>query len=277
MIKYPYKLFLVAIFSFVSSITHAEVSDASIDKLLELSGLTMQVEQFPGLIKAGMEEAKAYGAPIPDAEFSSMVYSIDEWISPSEIISGIRASVKNTINEQEARKLLAWYESDLGKEITRAEKSASTPEAYQQMVQSAQSLMADSERVEFANRLDELLGATDMTMDLQKSTGLAVYSAIFSALQPGTSVDMAQFEDEVDAENARARPDIKKLITVSFLYSYKDIAMDDLKKYESFLSDSATMKFNKTIMSSMNRELGSSVSKWAEKLAEIFIRNNQPV
>ena len=121
MIKHQYKLLLVAIFFFASSLSYADASDESINKLLDLSGLTMQVDQFPGLIKAGMEQVKQQGTPIPDSEYSSMVNSADESILPSEIIEGIRVSLKKSINEKEVQKLLAWYESDLGKEITHAE------------------------------------------------------------------------------------------------------------------------------------------------------------
>ena len=141
MIKHQYKLLLVAIFFFASSLSYADISDESINKLLELSGLTMQVDQFPDLIKAEIEQAKQQSTLIPDSEYGSMVNSFNESILPSEIIEGIRVSLKKSINEEEAQKLLAWYESDLGKEIRYAEESASTPEAYKQMRQSAQSLL----------------------------------------------------------------------------------------------------------------------------------------
>ncbi|MFP3976833.1 hypothetical protein [Marinobacter sp. KMM 10035] len=94
MIKHQYKLLLVAIFLFSSSLSYADVSDESINKLLDLSGLAMQVDQFPGLINAGMEQAKQQGTPIPDAQYRSMVNSADESIVPSEIIEGIRISLK---------------------------------------------------------------------------------------------------------------------------------------------------------------------------------------
>jgi hypothetical protein len=275
MIKHQYKLLLVAIFLFASSLSYADVSDESINKLLDLSGLTMQVDQFPGLIKAGMKQAKQQGTPIPDAKYSSMVNSADESFVPSEIIEGIRISLKKSINEKEAKKLLAWYESDLGKEITRAEESASTPDAYQQMMQSAQSLLENSERVEFANRLDVLMGATEMTMGIQEHIGIAVYSAIMTAMQPDAPLNIEPFKAQMDAESEQTHAAIKKMVTISFVYSYKNIKTKNLKKYEAFLNDATTMKFNKAIMDSMNGGLESSVSKWADLLAQIFKSKKQ--
>ncbi len=275
MIKNQYKLLLAAICFFASSLSYADVSDESINKLLDLSGLTMQVDQFPDLIKAGMEQAKQQGTPIPDAEYRSMVNSADVSILPSEIIEEIRVSLKNSINEKEAQKLLTWYESDLGKEITHAEESASTPEAYQQMMQSAQSLLNNSERVEFANRLDMLIGATDMTLGIQEHTGIAVYSAIMTVMQPGTPINIEPFKAQMDAVSVQTRAAIKQIVTISFVYSYKNIETYKLKKYETFLNDTITMKFNKTIMASMNKGLESSVSNWAGSLAKIFKNKKQ--
>jgi len=276
MIKHRLKiLLLIVMSSFVSSLSYADVSDESINKLLDLSGLTMQVDQFPGLIKAGMEQAKQQSGQIPDAEYSSMVNSADKSIVPSEIIEEIRVSLKKTIDEKEAQKLLAWYESDLGKEITHAEESASTPEAYQQMMQSAQSLLANPERVAFANRFDALVGATDMAMGIQEHTGIAVYSAIMTAMQPGTPLNIEPFKAQMDAESVQTRATVKQMVTISFVYSYKNIGTDNLKKYETFLNDVTTMKFNKTIIDSMNKGLESSVSKWADALAKIFRNKKQ--
>jgi hypothetical protein len=275
MVKHQFKLLLGALFLFASSLSYADVSDESIDKLLDLSGLTMQVGQFPGLIKEGMKEAKQQGTPIPDAQYSSMVKSADESIVPSEIIEGIRISIKKSINEKEAKKLLAWYESDLGKEITRAEESAFTPEAYQQMMQLAQSLLENSERVEFAKRLDVLMGATEMAMGIQEHAGIAVYSAMMTAMQPDVPLNIEPVKAQMNAASEQTRAAIKQIVTISFVYSYRNIETNNLKKYEMFLNDATTMKFNKVIIDSLNIGIESSVSKWADSLAKMFNSKKQ--
>ena len=119
-----------------SSASFAEVSDKSIDKILDLSGLTVQVAQFPGLIKTGMSLAMQQGEPLP--EINTMLKMVDETVLVSEILQGIRASLKSSLNENEAQQLLVWYESDIGKEITAAEEKASTPDAVKQIMQEAQ-------------------------------------------------------------------------------------------------------------------------------------------
>lgn len=274
MIKFQSKLLLVAAL-FLSSLSYAGVSDETINRLLDLSGLTVQINQFPSLIKAGMDQAKQQGTPLPDDEFSLLVNSANDSIIPSEIIDQIKVALKKTMNEKEANKLLAWYESDLGKHITHAEEGASTYEGYQQMMQSAQTLLENTGRVEFANRIDVLMGATDMSMEIQEHTNIAVYSAIMTAIQPDAPLNIEPFKAQMDATSEQTRASVKQMVTLSYVYSYRDIATDSLKKYEAFLNEPATIKFNKTIIESMNRGLESSISKWADALAQLFKNKNK--
>lgn len=276
MIKHQGKLLLLSILCFVPSSSLGEVPDDSVRKLLDLSGLTMQINQFPGLIKTGLEQAHQQGAAIPDAEFAAMLKSADESILPSEILEGIRISIKNSISEAQAKDVLAWYESDLGKQITAAEENASTPDAYQEMMQKAQSLLSDTERVAFAKRLDTLMSSTDMTMSIQEFSGLAVFSAIMTAMQPGVPLNVDPFKAQMAATRSQTRAAVEQMVVVSFVYSYQAIDLESLKKYEDFLSTPSATKFNKTVTDSMNREFSSAISKWADELAVVFKNNARP-
>lgn len=275
MIKHKYKQFLLIILFFTSSLSYADISDKSINKILDLSGLIMQVNQFPGLLKVGMEQAKQQGTPISDAEYNSMVMSVDESILPSDIIHKIRVSLKNSLSEAEAKQLLVWYESELGKEITTEEKNSSTPESYQLMMQSTSSLLENPERVAFAKRLDALIGATDMAMNIQEYSSIAIYSAIMTAIQPNSPPNLEPFKAQMDAESAQTRAALEQMVILSSVYSYQNIEIEKLNKYEAFLNEPATVKFNKVTTESMNMGIELSISKLADTLALIFKNKKQ--
>jgi len=264
------ELLLVTFLTLFCSLSFASASDKSIDKLLDLSGLTKQVKEFPGLVKTGMEQARQQGAAIPEDLFSKMTKSVDKSILPSEILDGIRSSLKKTICEDEAKKLLKWFESDLGRKITVAEEDASTPKAYQQMMGNAQALLTDSKRVEIAKRLDKLLGATDMAMNIQKYSGLAVYSAIMTAVAPGQPLNIEAYKSQMLAMEPQMRTNIEQLVIISFIYSYKTIDDKSLNKYEVFLNNSTTVKFYNAVMESMNKGFETATSKWAIEIGSIF-------
>jgi len=215
MIKPHHKILLLIICCFTSFLSFGQASDASINKIIDLTGLSKQINQFPGLVKAGMEQAKLQGTPIPEAEYNAIQKSVDESILPFDILEGIRHSLKKSITEEEAQELLAWYESDLGKEITMAEEKASTAEAYNEMMKEAELLVANTERVEMAKRLDILLGATDMTMNIQENTSIAIYSAIMLAMQPGTPLNLDPIRAQMDASRTQSRAANHQMVIIA--------------------------------------------------------------
>ena len=72
-------------------------------------------------------------------------------------------------------------------------------------MQEAQSLLARTERVEFARRLNALMDGTQTAMDIQAFAAVAVYSAIFSATQPDTPLNIGELKTRIEAANARTR------------------------------------------------------------------------
>lgn len=263
-----------ATFSFLlMSFSLASTADDSIDQLLKVSGIEDQVAQFPALIKQGMQQAKQQGTPIPETEFNSLLEAVDTTILASDIIAGIREQLETTLDQKETLKILAWYDTDLGKEITKHEKGASTPEALQEMMQSAETLLQDTERVEFANKVNELVGATDMAMELQRSSNIAIYTAIFTAMEPEAELDLAPILAQMDSVKDQMLAATNQMITVSFVYAYKNLEIEKLNSYETFLNDTTTMKFNDAALDSMSRGFGSSIEKWAGAIAQIMKQN----
>ena len=270
-----FKLLLPVILLSVSSFCYAEVTDESLNKLLDLSGITKQVGQLPGAIKGVIQQARQQGTPIPDEDHKAMMITIDQSMLPSEMVAEIRAPLKESISEEEAKQLLVWYGSDLGKEITSAEIKASTAEAFQEMMQSAETLMQDLERLEYAMRIDMLLGLTNMTMDVNKQTSIATHSAIMTAMQPDIPLDLEPLKAKMKAERAQTREAIKGMVLLSLVYTYKDLEIDKLNKYEKFLKDPITTKFNKMGIKGMNRALSSSVLKFTQALITMLESKKQ--
>jgi hypothetical protein len=250
-----------------------DIAKDSLDKLMSFSGLNKQVAQFPGMVWVGVEQARQQGSPIPDAEFVEIQRLIEGAFQPSEI----GKEIKNGISESEAKDLLDWYESGLGRRITKAEENASTPAAYQEMTKEAQSLLSDEKRVKFAKKIDSLVNATDMTMQLQEKIGVAVFTAISTVINPDQQVNIGPFEAQLSAQEQQVRANIEQLVIVSFVYCYKDIDMGSIEKYIKFLERSSTRKFNDSVIKGMNHALNQSIDKMAKSLAVVFKKYREKV
>lgn len=255
---------------FTSNVVSAgSISESSLNKLMALSGLNKQIAQFPAMVGAGLTQAQQQGTPIPTAEFSEMQKSVKSAFQPSGILKVIGKEIKNSVSESEAKQLLTWYKSSLGKKITKAEENASTHAAYQEMLKQAQALFAKTKRVQLAKEIDSLVNATDMTMQLQENTGVAVFTAISSAMNPGKAVNIKPYMDQMAAQKPKMRVNIEQLVVLSYIYSYKDIEIASIKKYIAFLKRPNTKKFNDSVIKGLNQ----SIDKIANSLAKTFKKN----
>ncbi|WP_299126270.1 DUF2059 domain-containing protein [uncultured Alcanivorax sp.] len=263
------RLFFAVFLGLFSLMCMADQRESNIDQLIVLSGLKTQVSSFPGQVKAGVLQAASPGG-IGEAQVSNILESVDNTIMPAVILREIRSSLAASLNDEETATLLKWYESDVGRRVTTAEEAASTPEAYEEMMQNAQMLTENDRRVQMAMRIDELVGATKMGMEMQDSTSVAIYSAMMAAMAPGQPVDIEAYEKEMEKIEPQIREQVQSLVMVSFLYTYQSISDDDMKKYEIFLSRPTSKKFNDSALSGMARGFDEVVNDLAGELAVIM-------
>lgn len=261
---------LLAMLCLCSVAWSSEISGDSLDKLMDLSGLDKQVVELPGMVMAGVQSASEEGAPISGAALTVMQEKVDAAFNPVVVREGIGSEIKNRISESDARELIVWYESELGRRVTREEEQASTPAAYQEMIGQAQPLLGDQQRVAIAQRINKLVNGTEMAMELQTNTGVAVFSAVSKALNPGEAIDIDGFRAMMAEQEPQIRQSIEQLLTLSFVYTYRNIDVAELEQYLAFLERPITMKFNDAGMTGMKTALNQSIQTMAESLAVEF-------
>lgn len=270
MIKRLYKSLLLITLLAPAVASSATISDNSLDKLMQQSGLNKQIQAIPSGILAGMQQSVQQGAPIDNEQLTKIQDSVNSAFQPTQISNTVSGTLKGVLSENEAEELLAWYGSALGKKITVAEEKASEASSYQDMLSQAQTLMADEERVALARRIDTLVKASEMSLDIQKYTAVAVYTSVAKALQPGKAVDIEPFEAELAKQETQMRQQIQQLITLSLVYNYRDFSIDEINQYIDFLKQPASKKFNNKALDGMKVAINSAVDNMAETLASVF-------
>lgn len=272
------RYFVLTIILCAPPASQAEVADGDIDQLLQLAGISAQVERFPELIKAGMRQARLDEELISESDFSTMLIRTDDTILPAEILGEVRDALRDALSEDDIEQLLAWYRSDLGREITGLEERAGTPEAYAQMESRAAALLEDTERVALAQRIDRIVGATELTMSIQEYTGIAVFSALTLALRPASAeLEIARFRKQMAAMRPLFREPTERMVIVSFVYTYEPLDAAKLGKFEAFLSRPETTRFNRTVVKGLGLGFGRSIDNWARALAQIFTHQEQQI
>ncbi len=255
-----------------------DVSPASLHRLLVLSGTAQQVQQIPVLLRLGLQEAKQrveLQAKTPSKkaafaiEFTQIEQVMNTTFRPADIMRIIAQHVTHNVSEQDARAMLAWFQSPTGRRISQAEENASTPQAYRQMIASARTSLANRPRVHFAIELDKLLHITKSAMTLDENNALAMFTALAGAAHPGHPVPTKAFRETIAQKLQQARPKFEMLTIITSVYTYRHIPMTSLHKYLTFLKTPGAMRFNKSLQRGLETGIRQAMTKLAKAIVVI--------
>ncbi|EPJ48977.1 MAG: hypothetical protein OFPI_26760 [Osedax symbiont Rs2] len=264
------KLFILCLTFSYSCFSWAEIDRQTLNKILISSGITAQLNQFPELIKQGLNAAAKPNQQIPAPMIKMMASTVDDSILASEILDGVALAIKHSLSQEQAQQVLHWYESELGSKITLAELNASSNSTFRQIIKQSKNLLLNTKLVNFAKRIDTLYAVTDTTMDMQNISGAGIYMVVMTALHPSGRASISQYNTYLNASKKQLRAAIEQVIILSFVYSYKDLSEQQLSEYEVFLTNEATIKFHRAVVSSINTQMSISVAKWADSLMLIL-------
>lgn len=262
------KFFSVVFLSLFALGVAAADKTQSIDQLLQLSGLNKQVSEVPGVVASGLQQGLASKQNISPADGQLILDSMGRHLRAADMLAHIRATLLNELTARDIQTLLQWYQSDDARIITAAEEAASTAEAYQAMTANAQAIMADTERVDLAKRMDKLLGSTEWGMEFQESVAVAIFSAVSTAVAPEQALQIEAYKSQMAQYRPQIRQSIEGGVLLSTVYTYRDIDSALLAKYETFMLDPAARKFHKVAMRSMGEGFEQGLTDWMVDLSK---------
>ncbi|MCO4780785.1 MAG: hypothetical protein KC646_00570 [Candidatus Cloacimonetes bacterium] len=248
------------------------ITTESFQKLMTLSGITKQVAEYPALIISGMNQSRLQGPPISEVLFTELTNATSSAFQASYFLDAIGHEIKSNVSEENAQKLFVWYESKLGKHVTQLEESASTPQAFQEMIQNARSLFAKKERLAMASTLDSFVNATEMTYQTQRDIALAVFSAISQANEEHPTKAINAFKIELDSQKGQMLNNSKQMVLLSLVYSYQSLDIEDLKQYLNFVGHPDTKAFNDATMKGLTKGFQKSTELLSTAAAKVFTK-----
>ncbi len=258
---------LTAVLTLSTGAAHAaSPSDKSVAELMELSGISKQIAEFPNALKQGFAQASQQGQ-IPPNLASQLQQQIDISLNEGLMLAGIEQSVQQKLSGAEVDKLLTWYRSDNGRKITAEEKKASEPAAQQEMMTKARELMQDTPRVKMAQRINQAAGVTDITVEMQKQVSVGIFAILSRAMQPEQEPNLAGFKIQLNQIEPQLRQQLDQVVTLALVYTYRNLQPETVQAYENFLIQPATKKFNRTVMISISDSIEKVVLQWAANMS----------
>lgn len=246
-----------------------QISIETLSKLTKLSGADKQVAGLSEIAWSGFVQGTREGPTIPPEELAKVKEAMESAFNSSDMMKTIKNEIRAEITEEEGLELISWYQSKAGVKITSAEEKASSNQAIQQMFKEARFLMEDQKKVKTAIRIDQLVNGTEMTLCLQRYSGIALFTAFESLKNPDTPVNIADFNTRMYAQEQQARGQAQKLTILSLVFCYKDIEQTVVDEYIEFLKTPTSRRYTKNAMEGFKEAFRKSTDQMATLLAEL--------
>jgi hypothetical protein len=243
------------------------------ETILDKSGLEMQIRQIPDIIAA------QYDHEIDDLQIKKATpireILMDEFRS-DKIYRDMKDYLLANFDEDRARELIAFFNSELVSRMTEREIQASDPDAARDMQNYLNGIDSDPsarERINLMIEFDHSLDGTSFTVELLSQ----LYVDMIRALEPALTSEQTLTSEQLEQYRADMYDNIYvpyRQVTVGFyLYAYRDVSTDDILRYKSFY-DSPTGFWYNQLAKSMVREAIGNARKRAATKVDALINGN---
>ena len=239
---------LAAFLALLSTWIAGTCSAASIDRLMDASGMRHALLQIPATIALSMD-APQPGVEMPQYVRVALKDAATQAFRAEQIIAAVRSRLARDLSEREIADVLAWLDTPLGKRISHLEMKASDPSAMSRIENYERELQRrpppKSRRV-LVQDLNVAIRATE--------TGLALMEAIAFASALGLNAAQPR-QAQIPAELLRrkireALPELQAqaeaTVAASLFYTYRPLPDRELAAYLGFLQSESGFAYSRS-------------------------------
>ena len=245
-----------------------------IEQIMEESGLNEMIEQMPAMAAMGFDQQQP--PPLNRDKYEKFREIFLETFEAE----GIRKTMLTHFNEQYDQErfseFLALIRTPLIQKMTALEIAESTPQAQRDMIRNGNIIMgqASQKRLDLARRLDEVTGATEMTLDTQMMVAGAMITNMNMIMPPEQRLSDRQVEQMLGQMRLQSRFPARQYTHLSFVYMYRSVSDEELEKYiqtyETEIGRWGT-KLMRDAWMKVSEEISSDL---AEQMKDAFIESN---
>ncbi len=228
------------------------------NKIVNRSGLSEMINQFPALLKEGIRQGAEQSGGNSQKMVMQISQIIDQTFGINESIEIIRNDLSDQLTGQELASVLEWLDSPLGKKITAMETAAMTSSSFQDMqsqLLGLQEKYRGSEREKLFQSFDKATNATEASLE----TAIAVQLTLASAISASSdNPQMPSYEDlkkSIEDNRFMMRGVIGQQVFANYLYTYQQLTDQELKAYVDFTASPAGNHYSLVVNESIKNVL----------------------
>lgn len=252
------KTLIIVMIAVQSFFAHAQSRDDLANKIVNRSGLSEMINQFPALLKEGIKQGAEQSGSNNQKMVMQISQIIDQAFGINESIEIIRKDLSDQLTEQELASVLEWLDSPLGQKVTAMEVAAMTSDSFQDMqsqLLDLQEKYRGSEREKLFQTFDKSTNATEASLE----TAIAVQLTLASAMSASSnSPQMPSYEylkKSIEDNRFMMRGVIGQQVFSNYLYTYQKLTDKELKAYVDFTASPAGKHYSLVVNESIKNVL----------------------
>jgi hypothetical protein len=234
--------------------------------LLDASGMSEQIGMLANMVSSSVLQGETDMSP-EEREKTSEVFA--KAFHEDKFKSFVHDEVNAALSPKDVEALLVWYGSDLGKRITSAETLA-TNAPQQELLTVLNKSRENQALMKIAADVLALTKSSELVIELQKNIALSAFAAASAHQAPGKPLNFDQVKPLIDQQMEMNRGQVEVMMLAYILYGWKDITMDDLKKYEAVLKAEAGTKFLESGNAGIFKGISLAFSDAIYNLVELY-------
>lgn len=256
----------------------AQTDGATAESLLRKSGLWEQLATIAPQIEAGLMESLSQARTKPSAaEVERIARVIKETHSDQRLRATTVRIVSGKLNGRLIADLQHWYDSPVGREITKLEE-ASTAEGGdpREVVRQGSELLGQTSQRR-RQLLEELLAETRAAEALTQitiNTSIAAQRGVASVLPDAPAVSAADLRAAIEAQRPQMLNAFSILALAGFAKAYESLPTEQLSEYVSFFKSNAGSHFNALCIEALDAALSEAAAELGQRLPSTDDRAN---
>ncbi len=267
----PLRMIAAALVGVTVLATQALAADpAAVRTMLEKSGFVAQYTDLGEQMRQGMINSPP--PMLPPGVATLMASIVGNTMDGKKLLDEVQTVLAASLSDEDVAALSAFFDSDLGSRIVKAEVASSTLSAQEEISAKTDALVAevrkDPERLAVFNRIDTMLHTAELSARSSESMLRAMAMAMAEASpmppQPG---QMAQADARIKAMHAAFVAQARTMVLAAAQYGYRDLSTAEMKRYADFLETDPSLVMYAAFSGVMDTFYAETGKRIGEELA----------
>lgn len=243
-----------------------EEKSRNIDMIIEISGIKGQLEAIPALLGQQFQNAK-------DKKTIAVAAIAEEAFTTGNFLGEVQRALSENYNDKNAREVIRFYNSELGKKIAQCEVEASS-QTFQEKLDGFDIENYDQSRRKLIEKLFEDSNIQNYYYVLYSSLFESAFQTLNAILPKENRISASQMKElKKKVKDQYFSEAYRQKLLAEFYLMYEGLVNEEVSKYSKFIRSKSGKWVNQCIETGMINGFKAGTEKMVNDIMD-YVKNN---